>query len=104
MGLLMLRSRWTVVYVVDGSLRGQLPNSFVRRSFRPHVTRRPTTSRQRTILQYFAEADSKIPTRIAQSQGLDYMRAFGLLVVYSLQRGSYNDLHRYLGLYHALVA
>jgi hypothetical protein len=54
--------------------------------------------------QYFAEAVSKIPIRIAQSQDLDYMRAFGLLAVYSLQRGNHSDLHRYLGLYHALVA
>jgi hypothetical protein len=54
--------------------------------------------------QYFAEAVSKIPTRIVQSQDLDYMRAFGLLAVYSLQRGNHSDLHRYLGLYHALVA
>jgi hypothetical protein len=54
--------------------------------------------------QYFDEAVSRIPTRITQSQDLDYLRAFGLLAVYSLQRGSHDDLHRYLGLYHALVA
>jgi hypothetical protein len=53
---------------------------------------------------YFFEAVSKIPVRIAQSQDLDYLRSFGLLAVYSLQRGNHNDLHRYLGLYHALVA
>jgi hypothetical protein len=53
---------------------------------------------------YFDEAVSKIPTRIAKSQDLDYLRAFGLLAVYSLQRGIHNDLHRYLSLYHALVA
>jgi hypothetical protein len=54
--------------------------------------------------QYFFEAVSKIPLRIAQSQDLDYLRSFGLLAVYSLQRGNHSDLHRYLGLYHALVA
>ena len=54
--------------------------------------------------QYFQEAVSKIPYRIAQSEDLDYLRAFGLLAVYSLQRGNHNDLHRYLGLYHALVS
>jgi hypothetical protein len=54
--------------------------------------------------QYFLEAISKIPIRIEQNENLDYLRAFGLLAVYSLQRGSHNDLHRYLGLYHALVA
>jgi hypothetical protein len=54
--------------------------------------------------QYFLEAISEIPIRIEQNEDLDYLRAFGLLAVYSLQRGSHNDLHRYLGLYHALVA
>ncbi|KAH5301453.1 hypothetical protein HBI25_224460 [Parastagonospora nodorum] len=57
-----------------------------------------------TCEHYFNEAISKIPTRMTQSQDLDYLRAFGLLAVYSLQRGNHNDLHRYLGLYHALVA
>jgi len=52
-----------------------------------------------TCEHYFNEAVSKIPTRMAQSQDLDYLRAFGLLAVYSLQRGNHNELHRYLGLY-----
>ena len=47
--------------------------------------------------QYFLEAISKIPLRIVQSQDLDYLRSFGLLAVYSLQRGNHSDLHRYLG-------
>ncbi|KAI1627409.1 fungal-specific transcription factor domain-containing protein [Exophiala viscosa] len=56
--------------------------------------------------QYFSEAVSKVPARIGQSesQDLDYLRSFGLLAVYSLQCGNHSDLHRYLGLYHALVA
>jgi hypothetical protein len=54
--------------------------------------------------QYFGKAVSEIPARVAQSKDLDYLRAFGLLAVYPLQRGSHNDLHRYLGLYHALMA
>lgn len=54
--------------------------------------------------QYFSEAVSKIPLRIAQPQDLDYLRAFGLLAVYSLRRADHVNLHRYLGLYHALVA
>lgn len=54
--------------------------------------------------QYFLEGVSKIPVRINQSKDLDYLRSFGLFAVYSLQRGNHNDLHRYLGLYHALVA
>lgn len=54
--------------------------------------------------RYFSEAVSKIPARIAQSQDLDYLRSFGLLAVYSLRRSNHNDLHRYLGLYHASVA
>jgi hypothetical protein len=54
--------------------------------------------------QYFAEAVSRIPRRIEQTQDLDYLRSFGLLAVYSLQSGNHVDLHRYLGLYHALVA
>lgn len=53
---------------------------------------------------YFQEAVSKIPTKIAQSQDLDYLRSFGLLAVYSLHNNDYSDLHRYLGLYHALAA
>lgn len=54
--------------------------------------------------QYFSEAVSNIPLRIDQPHELDYMRSFGLLAVYSLHRGDHSDLHRYLGLYHALVA
>lgn len=54
--------------------------------------------------QYFSEAVSRIPAHFTQSQNLDYLRSFGLLAVYSLQRSDNNDLHRYLGLYHALVA
>lgn len=54
--------------------------------------------------RYFSEAVSRIPERIPQPQNLDYLRTFGLLAVYSLQRGDHGDLHRYLGLYHALVA
>ena len=54
--------------------------------------------------QYFLEAVSKIPARFSRPQDFDYLRAFGLLTVYALQRGNNSDLHRYLGLYHALVA
>ncbi|PVI00791.1 hypothetical protein DM02DRAFT_642261 [Periconia macrospinosa] len=54
--------------------------------------------------QYFLEAASRIPMRIAQPQNIDYLRSFGLLAVYSLHRTNHSDLHRYLGMYHALVA
>jgi len=54
--------------------------------------------------QYFLEAISKIPARFSQLQDFDYLRAFGLLTVYSLQRGNHSDLQHYLGQYHALVA
>lgn len=54
--------------------------------------------------QYFSEAVSKIPVRIVQSQDLDYLRSFGLLALYSLRCGNHSDLHRYLALYHGLVA
>ncbi|RDL39321.1 Uncharacterized protein BP5553_03661 [Venustampulla echinocandica] len=54
--------------------------------------------------KYYSEAVSKMPVHIPQSQDLDYLRSFGLLAVYSLRRGDHSDLHRYLGLYHALVA
>lgn len=54
--------------------------------------------------QYFLEAISKIPARPPKQQDFDYLRAFGLLTVYSLQRGNHSDLHHYLGQYHALVA
>lgn len=64
---------------------------------------------------YFAEAVSKVPAYIQpsqpqdhqnldQGQDLDYLRAFGLLAVYSLRSGNHIDLHRFLALYHALVA
>jgi hypothetical protein len=54
--------------------------------------------------QYFEEAISKIPKRFSQPHDFDYLRAFGLLTVYSLQRGNHSDLHHYLGCYHAVVA
>jgi hypothetical protein len=54
--------------------------------------------------QYFTEAVSKIPARFSAPQDFDYLRSFGLLTVYALQSGNNNDLHRYLGMYHALVA
>ncbi|KAF5680057.1 maltose fermentation regulatory MAL33 [Fusarium heterosporum] len=53
---------------------------------------------------YFAEAVSHIPTRVPGSHDLDYLRTFGLLAVYSLRSGNKSDLHRYLGLCHALIA
>jgi hypothetical protein len=54
--------------------------------------------------QYFTEAISRIPVRFSLPQDFDYLRSFGLLTVYALQCGNNNDLHRYLGMYHALVA
>ena len=55
--------------------------------------------------KYFQEAVSRIPQRVPQEQqDLDYLRSFGLLAAYSLLGGNRSDLHRYLGLYHALVA
>ena len=55
--------------------------------------------------QYFEEAVSHIPRHIPQSEDdLDFLRAFGLLAAYSLLHGNHTELHRYLGLYHALVA
>ena len=54
--------------------------------------------------KYLAEAVSRIPQRISQSQDLDYLRTFGLLALHALRRGDHSDLHRYLGLYHGLVA
>ncbi|KAH7028155.1 uncharacterized protein B0I36DRAFT_365262 [Microdochium trichocladiopsis] len=55
--------------------------------------------------QYFEEAVSRIPMHMPQQQhDLDFLRAFGLLAAYSLLRGNHSELHRYLGLYHALVA
>ncbi|KXJ88411.1 hypothetical protein Micbo1qcDRAFT_150888 [Microdochium bolleyi] len=54
---------------------------------------------------YFAEAVSKIPAHVPQQQhDLDFLRSFGLLAAYSLLRGNNEELHRYLGLYHALIA
>jgi hypothetical protein len=53
---------------------------------------------------YFCEAISVIPIRIVECLDFDYLRSFGLLAVYSIQRGNHNDLHRYLALYNALVA
>lgn len=47
---------------------------------------------------YFCEAISVIPFRIVESLDLDYLRSFGLLAVYSIQRGNHSDLHRYLAL------
>lgn len=54
--------------------------------------------------KYYFEAVSKIPVQIDQPQDLDYVRSFGLLAVYSLLHGNYSDLHKHLGMYHALVA
>ena len=53
---------------------------------------------------YFCETISVIPIRIVECVDFDYFRSFGLLAVYSIQRGNHNDLHRYLALYHALAA
>lgn len=54
--------------------------------------------------RFLIEAISKIPTHIDDPRDLDYLRTFGLLAVYSLRRGNHSDLHRYIGLYHSLVA
>ncbi|KAL3473417.1 hypothetical protein BJX99DRAFT_261347 [Aspergillus californicus] len=69
---------------------------------------------------YFTEAISKLPTHIPshpqlpqtkdpnqnqdQDDHLDSLRTFGLLAVYSLRQNNNPALHRYLSLYHALVA
>ncbi|KAF5598649.1 C6 transcription factor [Fusarium pseudocircinatum] len=53
---------------------------------------------------YFNEAASHIPAQIPDTPDLDYLRAFGLLAVYSLRSGDRSDLHRYLGLCHAWIA
>jgi Fungal specific transcription factor domain/Fungal Zn(2)-Cys(6) binuclear cluster domain len=53
---------------------------------------------------YYSEAISKIPAHAIESQDLDYLRSFGLLALHSLRSGNPGDFHRYLGLYHALVA
>jgi hypothetical protein len=53
---------------------------------------------------YFCEAISVIRIRIVECLDFDYLRSFGLLAVYSIQRGNHNNLHRYSALCHALVA
>lgn len=54
--------------------------------------------------QYFEEAISKIPARFPEMPNLDFLRSFGLLTVYSLQRNNQHDLNNYLGQCHALIA
>lgn len=54
--------------------------------------------------EFFHRAITWIPSRLPLAQDFDYLRAYGLLTVYSLQRGNHSDLHRYLGQYHSLVA
>lgn len=53
---------------------------------------------------YFNEAVSRIPDQISQPHDLDYLRSYGLLALYSLKQGHHGNFHRYLGLYHGLVA
>ncbi|RFU28611.1 hypothetical protein B7463_g7717, partial [Scytalidium lignicola] len=53
---------------------------------------------------YLLEAIHAIPFRLSHCKGLDYIRAFGLLALCAIQRSDYSSLHRYLGLYHGLVA
>ncbi|KAF4462622.1 C6 transcription factor [Fusarium albosuccineum] len=53
---------------------------------------------------YFYNAIDCVPFRIRHCRSLNHMSAFGLLALYSLRVGNFSSLHRYLALYHALVA
>lgn len=53
---------------------------------------------------FFAAAKDAIPQDLTAMQGLDWLRACGLLALYGIQAGKINIMHQYLGLYHSLVA
>ncbi|KAJ3544341.1 hypothetical protein NM208_g3110 [Fusarium decemcellulare] len=53
---------------------------------------------------YFYNAIDCVPFRIRHCRSPNHMSAFGLLALYSLRVGNFSSLHRYLALYHALVA
>lgn len=53
---------------------------------------------------FFAAATDSIPRDLTAMQGLDWLRACGLLALYGIQVGKINIMHQYLGLYHSLVA
>jgi hypothetical protein len=53
---------------------------------------------------YLLEAIQAIPFRLVNCRGLDYIRSFGMLAICAIQQSNHSALHRYLGLYHGLVA
>ena len=53
---------------------------------------------------YFLSAIASVPFRIHDCSQFGFLQAFGLLTLYSLTISNYSAAHRYLALYHALVA
>lgn len=49
-------------------------------------------------------AETAIPKDLEAARGLDFMRAFALLALTSIQLGDIPSMHKHLGAYHTLVS
>ena len=53
---------------------------------------------------FYAAAQSAVPKDLSSARGLDYMRTFALLSLFSIQSGRIDAMQLNMGIYHALVS
>lgn len=64
----------------------------------------PVYFTQPTAEIFYAAAKNSIPSDLASSRSLNYMRSCALLALFGVQLGKVEIMHQYLGIYHALMA
>lgn len=53
---------------------------------------------------FHAAAHNAVPKDLSSAQGIDYMRTFALLALFSIQSGRIDAMQLNMGIYHALVS
>ncbi len=53
---------------------------------------------------FFAAAEETLPSNILQSRDFDYLRAYALLALASLQDAEIRPMHMYIGHYFTMLA
>lgn len=53
---------------------------------------------------FYNAAQSAMPKDLSRARGIDYMRTFALLALFSIQSGRIDAMQLNMGIYHALVS
>lgn len=64
----------------------------------------PGTQNYWSSEDFYAAAQSAVPKDLSSARGIDYMRTFALLALFSIQSGRIDAMQLNLGIYHALVS